>query len=147
MVCLFFSSQGAFVIDRLSIVHISAVQCLTGATILSTFSMDVPESSFGKVQKIEHVVINDKRLVLYCLLYFLLSTIVMYSYSHFIVQSISWFIIILIFFSLCTVNSFLNEKKNTDTSLALSIINKKKIEQGLVWLKLFGFPIGSIQCY
>ena len=50
-------------IDRLSIVHISAVQRLTGATILSTFSMDISESSFGKVQKIEHVVINGKRSV------------------------------------------------------------------------------------
>ncbi|KAL9989194.1 hypothetical protein ACROYT_G003717 [Oculina patagonica] len=55
--------KSAFVIDRLSIVHISVVQCLTGAKILSTFSMDVPESSFGEVQKIEHVVINDKSFI------------------------------------------------------------------------------------
>ena len=52
-------------IDRLSIVHISAVRRLTGATILSTFSMDIPESRFGQVEKIEHMVLNDKRLVSY----------------------------------------------------------------------------------
>lgn len=52
-------------IDRLSIVHISAVRRLTGATILSTFSMDIPESSFGQVKKIEHMVLNDKRSASY----------------------------------------------------------------------------------
>lgn len=48
-------------VDRLSILHISAVQRLTGAAILSTFTDDIPESSFGQVGKIEHVVLNDKR--------------------------------------------------------------------------------------
>ena len=52
-------------IDRLSIVHISAVRRLTGATILSTFSMNIPESSFGQVKKIEHMVLNDKRSASY----------------------------------------------------------------------------------
>ena len=56
-------TQGAFVVDRLSILHISAVQRLTGATILSTFSMEIPETSFGKVEKVKHVVLNDKRSV------------------------------------------------------------------------------------
>ena len=50
-------------IDRLSIVHITVVQRLTGATILSTFSMDIPESSFGQVKKTEHMVLNDKRFL------------------------------------------------------------------------------------
>ena len=58
------SIQGAFVVDRLSILHISAVQRLTGAVTLSTLSMDIPESSFGEVEKIEHVVFNEKRLAL-----------------------------------------------------------------------------------
>lgn len=59
----FFLSQGAFVLERLSILHISAVQRLTGASILSTFNTDTPESSFGQLGKIEHVVSNDKRSV------------------------------------------------------------------------------------
>ena len=50
-------------VDRVSIVHISAVQRLTGAAILSTFTIDIPESSFGKVEMIEHTVLNDKRSV------------------------------------------------------------------------------------
>lgn len=58
-----FLSQGAFVFERLSILHISAVQRLTGASILSTFNTDTPESSFGRLGKIEHVVLNDKRSV------------------------------------------------------------------------------------
>ena len=56
-------SQGAFVLERLSILHISAVQRLTGASIFSTFNTDTPESSFGQLGKIEHVVLNDKRSV------------------------------------------------------------------------------------
>ena len=48
-------------IDRLSILHIGAVQRLTGASILSTFTRDVPDSCFGNVQKIEHIVLNEKR--------------------------------------------------------------------------------------
>ena len=62
---LFFSplSQGPFVLERLSILHISAVQRLTGASILSTFDTDTPESSFGQLGKIEHVVLNDRRSV------------------------------------------------------------------------------------
>ena len=59
----FVLSQGAFVLERLSILHISAVQRLTGASILSTFDTDTPESSFGQLGKIEHVVLNDKRSV------------------------------------------------------------------------------------
>ena len=59
----FVLSQGAFVLERLSILHISAVQHLTGASILSTFDTDTPESSFGQLGKIEHVVLNDKRSV------------------------------------------------------------------------------------
>ena len=50
-------------LERLSILHISAVQHLTGASILSTFNTDTPESSFGQLGKIEHVVLNDKRSV------------------------------------------------------------------------------------
>ena len=50
-------------LERLSILHISAVQRLTGASILSTFNTDTPESSFGQLGKIEHVVLNDKRSV------------------------------------------------------------------------------------
>ena len=49
--------------DRLSILHISAVQRMTGAAILGTFSVDIPETSFGQVEKIEHVVLNNKRSV------------------------------------------------------------------------------------
>jgi len=56
----YLKDKGAFVVDRLSILHISAVQRLTGAVTLSTFSMDIPESSFGEVEKIEHVVFNEK---------------------------------------------------------------------------------------
>ena len=56
-----YSTQGAFVVDRLSILHISAVQRLTGATILSTFSMEISEESFGQLERIDHVVLNDKR--------------------------------------------------------------------------------------
>lgn len=59
----FFLSQGAFVLERLSVLHISAVQCLTGASILSTFSTDIPESSFGQLEKIERVLLSDKRSV------------------------------------------------------------------------------------
>ena len=59
----FVLSQGAFVLERLSILHISAVQRLTGASILSTFDTDTPESSFGQLGKIGHVVLNDKRSV------------------------------------------------------------------------------------
>ena len=59
----FVLSQGAFVLERLSILHISAVQRLTGASILSTFDTDTPESSVGQLGKIEHVVLNDKRSV------------------------------------------------------------------------------------
>ena len=50
-------------LERLSILHISAVQRLTGASIFSTFNTDTPESSFGQLGKIEHVVLNDKRSV------------------------------------------------------------------------------------
>ena len=49
-------------LERLSILHISAVQRLTGASILSTFNTDTPESSFGQLGKIEHV-LKDKRSV------------------------------------------------------------------------------------
>ena len=52
-------------IERLSIVHISAVRRLTGATILSTFSTDIPKSRFGQVKEIEHMVLNDKRSASY----------------------------------------------------------------------------------
>ena len=53
--------QDVFVIDRLSILHIGAVRRLTGASILSTFTRDVPDSCFGNVQKIEHIVLNERR--------------------------------------------------------------------------------------
>ena len=56
-----YSTQGAFVVDRLSILHISAVQRFTGATILSTFSMEISEESFGQLERIDHVVLNEKR--------------------------------------------------------------------------------------
>ena len=50
--------------DRLSILHISAVQRMTGAAILSTFSVDIPAATnFGHVEKIEHVLLNNKRSV------------------------------------------------------------------------------------
>ena len=82
LVCIL--CQGAFVVDRVSIVHISAVQRLTGAAILSTFTMDIPESSFGQLQKIEHVVLNDKRsvfeVVFYHYMYF--TCILMYIVYH-----------------------------------------------------------------
>ncbi|XP_029182294.2 McKusick-Kaufman/Bardet-Biedl syndromes putative chaperonin-like isoform X3 [Acropora millepora] len=55
--------KGAFVVDRLSILHISAVQRLTGATILSTFSMEISEESFGQLERIDHVVLNDKSYI------------------------------------------------------------------------------------
>ena len=50
-------------LERLSMLHISAVQHLTGATVLSTFTLGIPETSFGWLEKIEHVVLNDKRSV------------------------------------------------------------------------------------
>lgn len=55
--------KGAFVVDRLSILHISAVQRLTGATILSTFSMEISEESFGQLERIDHVVLNEKSYI------------------------------------------------------------------------------------
>ncbi|XP_074635440.1 molecular chaperone MKKS-like isoform X2 [Acropora palmata] len=55
--------KGAFVVDRLSILHISAVQRLTGATILSTFSMEISEESLGQLERIDHVVLNDKSYI------------------------------------------------------------------------------------
>lgn len=60
---LFEFFKGALVIDRVSIVHITAVQRLTGAVLLSTFTMDIPVSSFGQLERIEHMVLNNKRSV------------------------------------------------------------------------------------
>lgn len=50
-------------IDRVSIVHITAVKRLTGAVLLSTFTMDIPVSNFGQLERIEHMVLNNKRSV------------------------------------------------------------------------------------
>ena len=50
-------------IDRVSIVRITAVQRLTGAVLLSTFTMDIPASNFGQLERIEHMVLNNKRSV------------------------------------------------------------------------------------
>ena len=50
-------------IERVSIVHITAVQRLTGAVLLSTFTMDIPVSNFGQLERIEHMVLNNKRSV------------------------------------------------------------------------------------
>ncbi|XP_068695767.1 molecular chaperone MKKS-like [Montipora foliosa] len=55
--------KGAFVIDRLSILHISAVQRLTGAQILSTFREDISEASFGQLDRIDHLILNDKSYI------------------------------------------------------------------------------------
>lgn len=60
---LFEFFKGALVIDRVSIVHITAVQRLTGAVLLSTFTMDIPVSNFGQLERIEHMVLNNKRSV------------------------------------------------------------------------------------
>lgn len=59
----YLQDKGAFVIDRVSIVHITAVQRLTGATTLSTFTLDIPVSNFGQLERIDHVVINDKSYI------------------------------------------------------------------------------------
>lgn len=55
--------KGALVIDRVSIVHITAVKRLTGAVLLSTFTMDIPVSNFGQLERIEHMVLNNKSYI------------------------------------------------------------------------------------
>ncbi|XP_030834395.1 McKusick-Kaufman/Bardet-Biedl syndromes putative chaperonin-like isoform X2 [Strongylocentrotus purpuratus] len=52
--------KGILSIDRLSIRHIRAVQQVTGAEILGSFSCAVPPSSFGYVTDIKHLVVFGK---------------------------------------------------------------------------------------
>ena len=50
-----------YVIERLSICHIEAVQKLTGAKLLSSFQGKINENSFGSLAEIKTLVIHKKR--------------------------------------------------------------------------------------
>nr|XP_054758614.1 molecular chaperone MKKS-like [Lytechinus pictus] len=52
--------KGILAMDRLSIRHIGAVQQVTGAEVLGSFSCAVPSSSLGKVSDIQHLVMFDR---------------------------------------------------------------------------------------
>ncbi|XP_032231953.1 McKusick-Kaufman/Bardet-Biedl syndromes putative chaperonin isoform X2 [Nematostella vectensis] len=56
----FLKDRKVYVFDRLSVMHINAVQRLTGATLLSTFTTDIPEHWYGQLDSIEYTVIANK---------------------------------------------------------------------------------------
>ncbi|XP_071784541.1 molecular chaperone MKKS-like [Asterias amurensis] len=56
----FLRSHGVLTIDRLSLLHIDAVQTITGARVLGTLQACIPEGSLGHLDGMVHLVMHGK---------------------------------------------------------------------------------------
>ena len=57
----YIARKSAYVIERLSIFHIEAVQRLTGATLLSSFQGKITDDSLGSLADMKPLVMRKKR--------------------------------------------------------------------------------------